>query len=276
MTAVWLRSGPGGADVAPLPLPYKDYAADGVPDDVEARRRLAEEGSDRPLHASSVFEMPGPLRSVRLAEAGLELPQLGPRFLTVVVQGKLEVGDGEKATTLVAGSTVFVDDVPSPPVRSGRGGAALIQVEVSDDWGPRGTETPPSAADLRPSAGNLKRIFKGSDERSYFRGFPELLPGPDQAEGSSRKIIGLWFAKLPDGFEIDWHPEIVNQCVVVLHGEMEIEAGGGEGAVERFGEGAVLLAEDRTGQGHIDRVLGDLHLMVMVIDDSELWPVTAG
>jgi hypothetical protein len=45
------------------------------------------------------------------------------------------------------------------------------------------------------------------------------------------------------------------QFVIHLAGETEIEVSDGE--VRRFGAGAVVLAEDVTGKGHITRRIGD-------------------
>lgn len=278
MTASWLRATAEGSELVPLPLPYKQFATDGTPDDTEARRRLAAEGADRPLHASSVFETSGPLCSASLG-AGTVLPQPGARSLNIVLSGSLELDVAGSHASLGHGATLFVDGVEAGPVRAGAHGVDVLQLDVGT-WQPSGVlpaEVRSNAAGvtIEPRARrNFKRIYKASDDRSYFREFPELLPAPGSGVSSAREIVGLWFASIPKGFFIDWHPEIVNQLVVVLKGEISIESGGGAGQTEHFKLGDVLLAEDRTGEGHVDRVLSDLHVMVLVIADDQLWPVT--
>jgi len=50
---------------------------------------------------------------------------------------------------------------------------------------------------------------------------------------------------------MDWHPCVTNQLAIALAGEMEMEVGGGGGAIEVFHAGDICLAEDRTGEGHM-------------------------
>jgi hypothetical protein len=60
----------------------------------------------------------------------------------------------------------------------------------------------------------------------------------------------------PAGWEGGWHPAPARQFVVLLQGELEIEAGDGE--VRQFGPGTMVLLEDTTGRGHATRVIGDV------------------
>jgi hypothetical protein len=73
-----------------------------------------------------------------------------------------------------------------------------------------------------------------------------------------------------DGF-IDWHPEVVNNLAIFLSGELELESGGGGGAIEVFHAGDVCLAQDRTGEGHIDRTRGVTHVALIVVETENLW-----
>jgi hypothetical protein len=52
---------------------------------------------------------------------------------------------------------------------------------------------------------------------------------------------------------------------------MEMEVGGGGGAVEVFHAGDICLAEDRTGEGHIGRFRGVVHVVIMVVETENLW-----
>ena len=55
-------------------------------------------------------------------------------------------------------------------------------------------------------------------------------------------------------YHIDYHNAPRRQLVVNLTGSVEIETGTGDRRV--LGPGTILLAEDRTGQGHISRSVG--------------------
>ena len=70
---------------------------------------------------------------------------------------------------------------------------------------------------------------------------------------------------------MDAHPCVTNQLAIALAGEMEMEVGGGGGAVEVFHAGDICLAEDRTGEGHIGRFRGVVHVVIMVVETENLW-----
>jgi uncharacterized cupin superfamily protein len=53
---------------------------------------------------------------------------------------------------------------------------------------------------------------------------------------------------------VHWHTAPRRQYIFILAGQMEI--GIGDGTTRRFGPGDVVLADDRTGQGHTTRSLG--------------------
>jgi hypothetical protein len=116
---------------------------------------------------------------------------------------------------------------------------------------------------------NFKRMFKGEDDKSYFRDFEGLF-GPQGEWSAITPLIGFRFIGMAADTFIDWHPEIVNNFVIVMSGGLELEVGGGAGAVEIFRPGDVCLAEDRTGEGHIDRVHGDVQVAVLIVADDHL------
>jgi hypothetical protein len=55
-----------------------------------------------------------------------------------------------------------------------------------------------------------------------------------------------------------------------MTGKLELEVSG-DGDIEVFGPGDVCLAEDRTGEGHIDRMHGETRLALIVFEDDHLW-----
>jgi hypothetical protein len=102
---------------------------------------------------------------------------------------------------------------------------------------------------------NYPRIYTGPDNISHFEDVEfDFTPGPTSAQASPMAAKTIMFGHQPSGLELDWHPAPRRQFVVVLEGEVEIEASDGE--VRRFGPGMVFLADDTTGKGHILRGAG--------------------
>lgn len=92
----------------------------------------------------------------------------------------------------------------------------------------------------------VTRIYTGSDGHSHF----------DEVEVEVGKLEpgdGILFRHEPPGRVQDWHPAPRKQYVVTLSGEAEIEIS--DGTKRRFGAGAIMLADDTTGRGHITRVV---------------------
>lgn len=203
-------------------------------------------------------------------------------LLTFVVSGELSfaTGAGEatstgarEATQLVPGD-IFLVDADSAPhvVATARGDCRLIQLGVAADW-PGPDAKPQVPGTLTPQRGdkpNIKRLYQGADDRTYFSEFPELFPAPANEWSAPRATTGFRFMCWEDGF-IDWHPEVINNLAIFLSGELELESGGAGGAIEVFHAGDVCLAEDRTGEGHIDRTRGVTHVALIVVETENLW-----
>ena len=104
------------------------------------------------------------------------------------------------------------------------------------------------------------RIYTGDDGRSHLEEVaPPFEPFVDtegaHGEGTPLETAtGITFRRNPPGYFLDWHNAPRRQYTITISGEVEI--GTGDGKVRRFGPGAVLLAEDLTGQGHTTRVVG--------------------
>jgi hypothetical protein len=270
MNAIWLRKDGDGVRLAPLPLPYKHFSTANDPAEAAERRRLAALGSDRPLYASTMIPSEGRLSSrLHTAEAGEVTLQ--EQTLHVVLDPGLELLD--VGVTVERGTIVLVESGARARAKVGAGAVNVLELSVpgwepsgdpAAEWSPPATPPPPP---------NYKRMFKAADDRSYFRDFPELLPADGAPTVAERSVVGFWFAKIPAGVFLDWHPEIVNQLVVVLEGSLELEVGGGAGEIQVFERGGAVLAEDRTGEGHIDRMAVDTRALAVVLDDDQLWPV---
>ena len=100
------------------------------------------------------------------------------------------------------------------------------------------------------------RIYTGPDGKSHLEDVDIEL----EDRGPAGRISPLWsgtgvqFREVDGDYHIDFHNAPRRQLVVNLTGSVEIETGSGDRRV--LGPGTILLAEDRTGQGHISRSVG--------------------
>ncbi len=111
----------------------------------------------------------------------------------------------------------------------------------------------------------IVRIYTGDDGKSHF----EDIEVEFSEEGPSGKLTklesatGILFRETDGDYNFDFHNAPRRQYVINLQGGVEIEVG--DGSKRRLEAGAVLLAEDTTGQGHISRALdGQPRLSVFV------------
>ena len=93
----------------------------------------------------------------------------------------------------------------------------------------------------------VTRVYSGSDGQSHFGEIEveieKLQPGE-----------GIVFRHVVSDYLNDWHQAPRRQYVINLSGESEVEVG--DGTKRRLGPGAIYLADDTTGQGHISRAIG--------------------
>lgn len=260
----------GGTNVEDVPLPF---VAIDPPMDARIFRRLAE-GEEIPRTTAPLMPACG-LQAVRSMEQQTRYwnPDCG-RYLVFVISGEIAVsttvGNGR---SLVPGDVLLID---SADVEDGMlqrlGDCRLLQLRLADDWVARGT-LPDAGLDRagdphrRP---NLKRMYKSGDDKSYFRAFDQLFPEATGRPGAARPVRGFWFVRFEPGAFIDWHPEVVNNFVIVLSGALELEVSG-DGSIEFFSAGDVCLAEDRTGEGHVDRMHDINRLALIEFEDEDLW-----
>ena len=100
------------------------------------------------------------------------------------------------------------------------------------------------------------RIYTGPDGQSHFEdvalGFE---PRGDRSE--TAELIpgsGITVRRFDPQRSNPWHHAPGRAAVFTLSGAVDIETG--DGTVRRLGPGDILIAEDRTGPGHVTREVG--------------------
>ena len=103
----------------------------------------------------------------------------------------------------------------------------------------------------------VTRIYTGEDGKTHAEEIDvPLSPGRRATTELSETvpITSVQFRRNSPAYYIDWHTAPRRQYVITLAGESEVEIG--DGTKIRLHPGHILLAEDRTGQGHISRAIG--------------------
>jgi hypothetical protein len=195
-------------------------------------------------------------------------------LLTFVVSGEVTLSTGSSQLChLQPGDVLLTGEQSSSVPLEVRDQCRLVQIGVPADWPGAGAEVQQPGTLIPRPAGRvpkLKRIYKGKDDRACFTEFSELFPEALNEWGTPHAITGFRLVCWENG-SMDWHPCVTNQLAIALAGEMEMEVGGGGGAVEVFHAGDICLAEDRTGEGHIGRFRGVVHVVIMVVETENLW-----
>lgn len=255
----------------PLPLPslHRGTYTDAEPYRLQAAGKM-------PMPQQNLDRARG-LRAITLSGGrGPALFKADGATISFVIGGRLTLHLEGGDVMLAPGDLALVEQGAGPRW-SAMPGTCLVQVTVDPGW-PGGDAAMQDEGSAMPRDGEaplVMRVFEAADHRSYLAPFPELFSAPEDVWTEGRPTSGLRFLRFPDGSFIDWHPEVVNNLAIFLSGEMEIEARG-ENPVARFRAGDVLLAEDRKGEGHIDRMHGDIHLALIVMEDENLWPMGDG
>jgi hypothetical protein len=195
-------------------------------------------------------------------------------LLTFVVSGDVTVASGSaEICRLQPGDILLTDERSAAVPLEVRNQCRLIQIGVPADWpGADAKVQQPGTLIARPPGRmpNLKRISKGEDDKAYFSEFSQLFPETSNQWSAAHAITGFRMLCWEDGY-MDLHPCVTNQLAITLAGEMQMEVGGGGGAVETFHAGDICIAEDRTGEGHLGRFRGVMHVVIMVLETENLW-----
>jgi hypothetical protein len=244
----------------------------GVIDPEPFRARARGEGD--PL--AEYFAQSGGVRSLYVPEGySALLFDLESALLTFVISGAVEIQGPNRGNVAMFPGDIFLTEAGMRKESvATQGECRLIQILVDPEWpGIKVKPVNPSSDHARGSYDlNCKRMVKGVDGKSYFHDFGTLFTEPGKWSAVT-PLIGFRFIAMAQDTFIDWHPEIVNNLVIVMSGALELEVGGGEGATEIFRQGDICLAEDRTGEGHIDRMHGYVQVAVLIVDDDDLWPL---
>jgi len=117
------------------------------------------------------------------------------------------------------------------------------------------------------------RMYTASDGATHFEDVPVDLPAVEAVPGNppiglskSLSASAVRFCRLPDGWASSYHPSPQGGFSVILSGALECTVGDGE--ARRFGPGDFVASDDVTGQGHRDRAIGDVLIMLVVMDPA--------
>ncbi|MBI2859064.1 MAG: hypothetical protein HYX90_08300 [Chloroflexi bacterium] len=108
-------------------------------------------------------------------------------------------------------------------------------------------------------------LYTGPDGKSHFKDVEVEFRDVEEGRKTSDliKTRGLRFSVMDEDYEQAFHPSSRSQFSVTLEGEVEVVAS--NGTVRRFGPGDIMLADDKTGQGHINRVVSKHPRKVLVV-----------
>jgi hypothetical protein len=88
--------------------------------------------------------------------------------------------------------------------------------------------------------------------------------GPDSlARSSPFAATSLTFVAASPDWDFSWHNAPQLQFVLLLEGSVEVETSDGD--VRRLVPGAVILAEDTTGRGHITRSVASARVLLGIV-----------
>ncbi|MGU3498717.1 hypothetical protein [Mycobacterium sp. C31M] len=260
-----------GAWVDGLTLPMPHVPG---PYDAEGYRRRAR--GEEPL-VQRQYVPASRIRTITLS-AGPLTGSVAEHFggIIFISAGVLRIATSDTEVALQPGDVVMAEPAAVGGYRiSADRQTRLVQFDLTGPVERHGPwVTPESGAG--PSADrtpNVKQMRKTPDDTSLFHGFDDFFPGETDRWSAARPVVGLMFGEYPDGAFIDWHPEVLNQLVLILTGCLELEVE--DRHIERFAAGDVVLAADRTGRGHIDRFHGRTAVALAVIEDDALWPAPA-
>ena len=278
MKALEVKAGEMGAAGLAL-LRFPSLHRDGGWIDPLPYRRQA--SGELPMPQQNLSRSSG-LRTIRLTDGAHPCLFAGSGdTLNFVIAGTLHLTGADAGETLEPGDVVLVRGASAQGIAAhAAGGCRLVQLGVGADW-PGPDAVPQDNGTIIARSGttpNLRRMDKQADERTWFSSFNNLFPDQPDTWSAITPILGFRFLRFPDQALIDWHPEVVNNLAIFLSGDMEIEVGGGANdggpvPIDHFLAGDVLLAADRTGEGHVDRMHGNIHLALIVIEDQHLWPI---
>jgi hypothetical protein len=124
----------------------------------------------------------------------------------------------------------------------------------------------------------ITHLYTGDDGQSHFREleftFSKTMEMAAAAEVAG--VQGVQLREVSPNLQIDFHTAPRRQLVFQLAGRREVACGNGDSRI--FGPGDILLADDRTGQGHTSREIeGPRRQMFIYIDeDIDVYDILRG
>jgi quercetin dioxygenase-like cupin family protein len=111
----------------------------------------------------------------------------------------------------------------------------------------------------------IVRLYTGEDGQSHFEDItgPWTLDDRGREQTSVQDATGVRFTRYPVGYFSDWHTAPRCMYGIMLSGQVECMVG--DGTMQRWGPGDIVLEEDLTGQGHTNRVMGGEPLLVAFV-----------
>lgn len=103
----------------------------------------------------------------------------------------------------------------------------------------------------------ITRLYTGSDNESHFEDIEIELDSAGEIGTLSEKVdaTGIIFRRTGPDYDYDWHNAPRRQYIIMLDGAVDVEIG--DGTVQRFSTGDILLVEDVNGQGHRSRAVNN-------------------
>jgi quercetin dioxygenase-like cupin family protein len=100
------------------------------------------------------------------------------------------------------------------------------------------------------------RVYAGPDGQSHFEDVALRFESRGDRSETAELIpgSGIVVRRFEPERSNPWHHAPGRYAVFTLSGAVDIEIG--DGTVRRLGPGDILIAEDRTGQGHATREVG--------------------
>jgi hypothetical protein len=255
--------------ILPLPLPLEKRKGVADPEIYHRQAR-----GEVPV-TGFVPERSNVLRAVTLSDGRFEgLASQKGSLLTFVISGNVTLRAGSDSCQLESGDVFLTDDVSSSAVTVDVSNQVrLVQIDVASDWPDAGAEHPDTGTIMprEMQAPNLKRMYTGRDDKSYFNDFTEIFAAPLDEWTEARPIQGFRILCWGEGGKIAYHPGVVSQIGLILSGALELQVSGDE-ETQVFYAGDMCMAEDRTGMGHRNKKHGSSHTIHFVFSDEHLWP----
>ena len=258
-------------NIAPLPLPTAHRKGEA------SAERYRQQSKGQLPRGNSFNPLPSDfLRAIVLSDGKFQgLGSQPGSLLSFVISGDVTLIAGPSQTCqLGPGDILLTDERSSPSVAlDARNQGRLLQIGVATDWPGSEAEiqAPGTINPRKEPMPNVKRVYTGEDDKAYITGFPELFPNACNQWSTPRRITGFRMLCWEDGW-MDFHPCVINQIGIISSGELEVQVGGGSGAKEVFRAGDICLTEDRTGEGHLNRIRGAMFVTNLVIETEDLWP----